>query len=112
MYTDEMDESVYQRLADVALSKIENAFRDIDVDVVDCERTGDVITLILSGAKRCVINTQRPTRQIWMAAEARAWHFSYDDARAQWFDDKGMGLELFSQLAEIVKRSTGADISL
>jgi len=107
-----MEESVYQRLAEVALSRIENAFRDIDVDVVDCERTGDVITLIFAGGKRCILNTQRPTRQIWMAADARAWHFSYDEARAQWFDDKGAGIELFAHLADVVKRSTGADIAL
>ena len=110
VYTDHMEETVYQALADVALSSIENAFRDIDVDVVDCERSGDVITLLLKGGTRCVINTQRPTRQIWMAAEARGWHFSYDPHSKRWIDDKGHGLELFAQLAAIVKNATGEEI--
>ncbi len=106
-----MEESVYQALADLALSSIENAFRDTDVDVVDCERSGDVLTILLKGSTRCVINTQRPTRQIWMAAEARAWHFSYDAESKSWMDDKGQGVELFAHLAALIKRVAGEQIA-
>lgn len=106
-----MEERDYQRLADEAFRRIERGFEDVDPDVVDCERAQpDVLTITLPGGKRCIVNTQRPTRQIWMAANARAWHFSFDEARRAWIDDKDASTELFAQLAHIVKDS--ADVAL
>ncbi len=105
-----MDESTYQRLADQAFRAIGDAFEDVDPEVVDCESSGDVVTLTLRGGKKCVVNTQRPARQIWLAASARAWHFSYDERAGRWLDDKGRGDELFATIARIVKDEAGADV--
>jgi CyaY protein len=105
-----MDEPTYQKLADAAFRAIGDAFEDIDPEAVDCEVAGDVVTLTLRGGKRCVVNTQRPTRQIWLAANARGWHFSWDAQGARWLDDKGHGDELFATLARIVKEATGEDV--
>lgn len=105
-----MDESRYQKLADSALGTIERMFEDVDAEVVDVERAGDVITLTFANRKKCVINTQRPTRQIWLAANARAWHFSFDDTSSTWLDDKGQGVELVAQVAAIVKEQAGVDV--
>src|SRR5688572_8825227 len=105
-----MDESRYQKLADSALGTIERMFEDVDAEMVDLERSGDVITLTFANRKKCVINTQRPTRQIWLAANARAWHFSYEDASGKWLDDKGQAIELMAQVAAIVKEQAGVDV--
>src|SRR5262245_13594849 len=109
-----MDESRYQQLADVALRAIENMLEDVDAEVVDVERAGDVLTLTFAGGKKAVINTQRPTRQIWLAANARAWHFDYKEpkgsAAGRWVDDKGQGIELYGQISAIVKESVGIDL--
>jgi CyaY protein len=106
-----MDESAYQHLADKTFRRIEDAFKDADADQVDCERSGDVITLTFKGNKRCVINTQRPTRQIWLAANARAWHFSYDAPRETWVDDKRPEVELFATLTDVVSQGAGVAIT-
>lgn len=103
-----MDESSYQHLADDALKKIESMLDDVDADDVDVERAGDVITLTFKDRSKAVINTQRPTRQLWLAANARAWHFDWDGTR--WLDDKGTGVELLTHLAQIVKERTGIDV--
>jgi len=101
-----MDERTYQTLADAAFKRIEDAFKDVDPDVVDFERTQpDVLTITFSGGKRCIVHTQRPTRQIWMAANARAWHFSYDESASRWHDDKDASLELFATLSRVVNES-------
>jgi CyaY protein len=105
-----MDETTYQKLADDVFGAIGDAFQDVDPEVVDCEAAGDVVTLTLRGAGKCIINTQRPARQIWLAANARAWHFSWDEASSRWLDDKGRGEELYATIARIVKQATGADI--
>jgi CyaY protein len=113
-----MDERAYQHLADTALARIEKAFRDVDPDDVDCERSGDVVTLTLKGGKKCVVNTQRPTRQIWLAANARAWHFAWDEGAKTWVDDKGQRngdgspVELFGSVQRIVRESSGLEVDL
>jgi len=111
-----MDESRYQKLADVALRAIEDLLKDVDAEVVDIERSGDVLTLTFATGKKAVVNTQRPTRQIWLAANARAWHFSYQEAEGtvagRWLDDKGQGVELVAQIAAIVKEASGLELTL
>lgn len=110
-----MDESRYQKLADSALGTIERMFEDVDAELVDLERAGDVVTLTFANKKKCVINTQRPTRQIWLAANARAWHFSFEETSGKWLDDKGQTIdgkrvELMAQVAAIVKEQAGVDV--
>lgn len=106
-----MDESTYQRLADAALKTIVDAFEDVDTDKVDVDTVGDVVTLTLPGGRRCVVNTQRPARQIWLAANARAWHFSWDAAGQRWLDDRGRGDNLFATIARIVKDGAGVEVA-
>ncbi len=88
---------------DVAFRKVIDLFESVDTDLADCEAAGDVITITFAGKKRCVVNTQRPTCQIWLAANARAWHFSYDEAVGNWLDDKGQGHELFATLTSLAE---------
>jgi CyaY protein len=107
-----MDEPTYLKLADNTFRAIGDAFDSVDPDVVDCEIAGDVVTLTMRGGRKCIVNTQRPTRQIWLAANARAWHFSWDEATRRWLDDKGHGEELFATLARIVKETTGVELKL
>jgi CyaY protein len=107
-----LDESRYQKIAEVAFRRIERALGDLDPDEVDCEVAGDVLTITLKGKTKCIVNTQRPTRQIWVAASARAWHFSYDDASDRWCDDKRPEIELFDQIARIVNDATGTQVSI
>jgi CyaY protein len=105
-----MDEIAYQRLAEETFRAIGDAFENVDPELVDYESAGDVVTLTLRGGKRCVVNTQRAARQIWLAANARAWHFSWDETVRRWVDDKGRGDELFETIARIVKESAGLDL--
>src|SRR5262245_58943706 len=105
-----MDEPRYQKLADETLGRLESMLENVDPDEVDVERAGDVVTLTFKDGKKAVVNTQRPTRQIWLAANARAWHFGWDDATSRWLDDKGQGVELFAKIAAIVKEHAGIDL--
>jgi CyaY protein len=102
-----MDEPKYLRLADETFRRLEDLFVDVDAEDVDVERSGDTLALVFKGGGKCVINTQRPTRQIWLAASARAWHFSWDEGTERWMDDKGQGVELFSQIRDIVRDAAG-----
>jgi iron-sulfur cluster assembly protein CyaY len=105
-----MDEQQYLHRADVTFKRIEDMLELVDADEVDCERAGDVLTLTFKNGTRCIINTQRPTRQIWLAAASRAWHF--DAVGDQWLDDKDKKTELFATIARIVKEQAGVDVAL
>lgn len=105
-----MDDKRYNELTSTTFRKIEDLFKDVDAEDVDVERAGDVISLIFASGKKAVINTQRPTRQIWLAANARAWHFDFDAATSRWVDDKGQGIELLAKVVEVVKESAGIEL--
>jgi CyaY protein len=109
-----MTESRYHQLVGDAFHKIEDAIADCDPSDVDVDSAGDVLTITLKESARCIVNTQRPTRQIWLAwaAKGRAWHFSWDDAQSKWLDDKGKGEELFATLRAIVKDGAGVELEL
>jgi len=109
-----MDEQQYLKRADATFKRIEDMLEPVDADDVDCERAGDVITLTFKNGTKCIINTQRPTRQIWLAAGTRAWHFDAqgDGASDRWIDDKDKTTELFATIARIVKEQAGVDVAV
>jgi len=104
-----MDESAYEKLVARTLRRIEDALADVDPDVVELTATGDMLTLQFASGVRCILNTQRAVRQLWLAARATAWHFSHDAATDGWLDDKGRG-DLWSILRATIKELSGQDL--
>ncbi len=107
-----LEEPRYLHLVDDAFKKIQDAFEDVDPDDADAYAAGDVLSITFRDGSKCVVNTQRPTRQIWLAARSRAWHFAYDEPTGRWLDDRGRGDELFATLRAVVRESSGVDLAL
>lgn len=108
----ELTESRYLQLADQTFRRIEDALEPLDPDDVDYERAGDVLTITFANGVKCIVNTQRPTRQIWVAARANAWHLSWEESKGTWFDDKDSSIELMALLARVVKENAGLALSI
>ena len=104
-----MDEGRYMDLAHATFRRVLDLFDEVDPDEADAETAGDVVTITFADGARVVMNTQRPARQIWLAGGARAWHFSYDEARQVWMDDKGQGDELLATLRALAA-DAGVDL--
>ncbi len=83
-----------------------------DPDFVECDSTGDMVTITgaRSGAK-VIVNTQRAVSQIWVAGKGEGVHFSRA-ADGRWLDDKGKGLELGPWISDCVREAAGVAISL
>jgi len=103
-----MDEAKFDKLAADELKRIDSALGS--VDGIEVDSTGDVITIEFEDGARYVINSHRAARQIWLAAELAAAHYSRDEA-GQWIDTRGGG-ELWSRIEEVVGNKVGRAVKL
>lgn len=105
-----IDEPRYLALVHETFAKVLHAFDALDADDADAEQSGDVVTVTFRDASRCVVNTQRAARQLWVAGGQHAWHFSYDEETGQWIDSRPGGGELFATLRRIVLDTAGVEL--
>ena len=105
----EQSDAEFDRLADGELRRLERAFDAFDPDEVEPSIGGDVLTLTLGNGGKIIINRHRAARQIWMAAQRRAWHFSHDAASNTWRTGEA---ELYSQLEQILAAHLKRPVSL
>ena len=84
----------------------------IDPDVIECDATGDMVTITAAKTgTKVIVNTQKAVDQIWVAGKSAGVHFSQmPDGR--WMDDKNKGLELGAWVVECVRDASGVTISL
>ncbi len=107
-----MEEQAYRRLVDDTFRRIDDAFADVDPDQAESSLSQGALTILFPGGVRAIVSPQPPVRQIWLAFRDRAWHFNYDDAKKQWLDDRGQGMELFAQLTTIAKETGNVDVKI
>ena len=101
-----MDDAEFRERSDAALSKVAKWLEDLDPDEVDYTTGDGVVTIEFSGGAKFILSRQSQMKQLWLAAGARAFHYSWNGARASWLDDKD-GHELNSRLAEVVSEQLG-----
>jgi CyaY protein len=104
-----MDEIQFRRGADECLASVEQWLDEIDSDQLDYEVGDGMVTLEFADGERCVLSRQSAARQMWLAAGARGWHFSFDAGSERWLDDKDGG-DLFLRLAELVAEKIGEEV--
>ena len=109
MTSEPLTEQAFERVADEALQAMEGALSDLDGMEVSLEM--GILTLEFPDGARYVVNSHRAARQIWMAAELRAWHFDYQPTDARWIASKS-GDELRATLAAVTSRKLGRPVSL
>ena len=73
--SESLSDSQFDKLADAQLQKLYKALMDFDPDEVECELSMEVLTLTVHNTHKVVVNSHRAARQIWMAAQRKAWHF-------------------------------------
>ncbi len=84
----------------------------VDPDLLECDATGDMVTITASKTgTKVIVNTQRAVSQIWVAGKGEGVHFSRA-ADGRWFDDKNKGLELSAWVAECLREASGVSVSI
>jgi CyaY protein len=106
-----MDETRYNQLVSAAFETLLRALDKVDPDLLDADSTGDMVTVTSASGQKVVVNTQRATRQIWVAGKGLGIHFSFQpDGR--WMDDKGKGIELFAFVGDAVETVSGVRLDV
>lgn len=104
-----MDEITFDKIARDELSHIEEQLMEVDPDDIEVSSSDGVLTLELSDGVRIVVNSHRAARQIWMAAVARAWHFSRGDD-GLWRTAGDPPEELRATLAQVIEERIGVAV--
>lgn len=107
-----MDELTFDKIARAELRHIEEQMLDVDPDDVEVSSSDGVLTLELRDGVRVVVNSHRAARQIWMAAIASAWKFSYDPESGHWLDQSAPPAELRATLSDVIRQRIGVSVVL
>lgn len=91
----QMTETEFDKLATRTLDQLDHAVRD----AVDAELANGILTLEFEDGTKFIINSHAAARQIWMAAQLSAMHFSWNGEK--WIDSK-TGKELFAEVGRVV----------
>jgi iron-sulfur cluster assembly protein CyaY len=108
MATETLSEAEFERLADDELNRLVEALIEVGEEL-DPDLQMGVLSIQFDDGSKYVVNSHRAARQIWMAAERRAWHFDYHRDTSKWIAG---GDELWSALAGALGRKLGRDLTL
>jgi CyaY protein len=104
-------EAEYEAVAVPELTALVQAFDDLELPGVEAELASDILTLEFTDGARFVVNSHRAARQIWMAAELKAWHFDWVPERKAWIAAKS-GDELWATVEGALGRRLGRKVTL
>jgi CyaY protein len=104
-----MDETEFGRRAEETLRKLDDALRD--VDGVESDLAGDILTLEFDDGAKFVINSHTAAQQIWMSANMQAWHFGWHEPTKSWRDTRS-GAELFTELGKLASEKLAQPVKL
>ncbi len=90
-----MNESEFNQLADVALTRIETA---IDECGVDCNRSGNLLEVEFDNGTKIIINRHDINQEIWVAAKSGGFHYAWQGAA--WISQRD-GSDLYAKLTEL-----------
>ena len=104
-----MDEKEFGRRGAEALRKLDDALRD--VDGVESDLAGDILTLEFADGAKFVVNSHSAAQQIWLSANLQAWHFGWQEPSRSWRDTRS-GAELFAELGRLVSEKLAQAVVL
>ncbi len=106
-----METSQFNRLAQQVFGRVVDAFDALDPDRAEADPSAGFIEITFADGACFVVSTQSAAHQIWLAADARGWHFDYDPGRERWISTRGDD-ELLSTLEELVGARLGEPFSI
>ena len=98
-------------MADKELNNLVDQLDELDPDIVEGFLSMGVLKVTFYEKDICVINSHQAAREIWMAYDARAWHFGWDEPSRQWLCTK-TDVEFYETVRQIIKQRTDLNVEL
>lgn len=93
--------TIFRRVED----KLDEYEEDLDYDKAD----GKLEIIFENGNPKVVLNTQRAIHEIWLAGNAQAWHFRFEEEKQRWFAQAEQ-VEFYSCLSQLLSNNLGQTI--
>ena len=106
-----MTEAEYEAVAVPELKALVRSLDELELAGFEAELASDILTLEFTDGARFVVNSHRAARQIWMAAELKAWHFDWLAEKQAWIAAKS-GEELWATLESVLARKLRVPVTL
>ena len=105
-----MENKDYFKRVEELFQRVEYKLDEYEDDI-DYDRTPDKLMLNFErSGKKIVINTQRAIKEIWLAGNSRAWHFTFLSDQDIWFA-RAEQEEFFNCLASLLSDNLGQPVS-
>jgi CyaY protein len=104
-----LSESDFEHLADRTLNDLVEVLADSEEEGLEAELESGVLSIVFTDRTKYVVNSHRAARQIWMAADASAWHFDWNGE--SWLSSK-TGEELWTLVRERISKKLGKPLDL
>lgn len=75
-----MTETEFLEASEALMQSVENAVDRAGLDV-ECDRSGNVLTIEADSGEQIVINRHGPTQQMWLASRKGGLHFENQNGR-------------------------------
>jgi iron donor protein CyaY len=107
-----IDEKTYRHLLDDSYARVDRAFEAVDPDVAEVSIGQGTLTITFFEKQRLMLTPQPSPRQLWVAFRDRAWHFDWNGERRAWFDDRGLGIELYDLIEQTTREVGNVTIAI
>lgn len=95
-----LSEAEYVELAQKELKAVLGALDRLDPDAIEAELESDILSIEFIDGRKYILNSHRAARQLWLAADLAAYHFSWNGD--SWIADKN-GDELWTTLQRLLE---------
>ncbi len=106
-----MDRKQFLAVSARALEHIERVLGDLELEELDANLGGDVLTLAFSDGAEFIINAHSAAGQIWMAAGTTAWQFDLQENGVTWVAPKTED-ELMATVSQVVSEKLGRSVEV
>lgn len=104
------DESAFRQVVAATLKKIASDVDAIEADGFDSRLSDGVFQVDFEAGGTFVLSQQVPTRELWLSANAHAWHFRHDEG-GRW-PERDRGDALVDVLEGLFTKKLGRPVRL
>lgn len=103
-----MTETEFLQISDALFAHIEDAIDEGGWDL-DCQPSGNVLTIEADNGVQVVVNRHLHNRELWIAAKSGGYHFARQDGR--WLAGRD-GSEFFAVLSRVLGEACGETVQI